>query len=332
MRGRERVTQTLRGEATDRMARGEFFIADEFVRAFSSLDADAEIAPAQRARVIEELALDIASVSFSAGWGAPQQPDEDQALESLARWHAAGDRFVFALIDGPFSAAVKARGFETMMLYTRSASQLARAEFQRGADEARVIAQAARDAGADGVILGEDIAYGRTTYISPNDLRELYFPMLRQAAREIHALGLVVFFHSDGNLNAILDDLAACELDGIQGLEPEAGMSLHAARERVGKRLALWGNVSFDFLSAARTDAEIAEVLRALTSPPTPFVPLPPLLMRPERSASGVEGSASGEGGRGRGVRGEALILGSCGGLVQGLNVETVRRFYRAIP
>jgi uroporphyrinogen-III decarboxylase len=93
----------------------------------------------------------------------------------------------------------------------------------------------------------------------------------------------------------VLDDLAMCELGGIQGLEPEAGMSIQRVRERVGNRLTLWGNLGFDFLGAERTDTEIAEMLKAVTS-------------------------HSGK-----------LIFGSCGGVVAGMNVETVRRVYRAI-
>ena len=86
-----------------------------------------------------------------------------------------------------------------------------------------------------------------------------------------------------------------CELDGIQGLEPEAGMSIQRARERVGNRLTLWGNLGFDFLSVERTDAEIEEMVKAVTT-------------------------NSGK-----------LIFGSCGGLVAGMNVETVRRVHRAL-
>ncbi len=291
---RERVLQTLRGEPADRVPRGELFIADEFARAFLAVDGEIEFRHQQA--VVGQLDLDIASVAFSAGWGALEQPDEDRALESLVRWRAESDRFVCALIDGPFSTAVKARGFEMLMRYVHSAPQFAREDFRNGAAETRVIAQAARDAGADAVILGEDLAYNKSTFFSPPQLRELYFPELRQAARDLRARGLAVFFHSDGNLNAILDDLAACELDGIQGLEPAAGMQIGAARARVGNALTLWGNLSFEFLSAPRTEAE---------------------------SAAARLGIETANGGRGR------LIVGSCSGLVAGLNIETVRQVYR---
>lgn len=290
----ERVARTLRGELTERVPRGELFIADEFVREFLALDGDVEFRHHQA--IVDQLDLDIASVPFSAGWGTQDQPDDERALESLVRWHAENDRFVFALIDGPFSAAVKTRGFEMLMRYVHSAPQFARDDFRNGATETRVIAQAVHDAGADGVILGEDMAYNKATFFSPKQLRELYFPELKQTVHDLHALGLAVFFHSDGNLSAILDDLAASELDGIQGLEPAAGMQISVVRARVGNGLTLWGNLGFEFLSALRTGAEIT---------------------------TGLQGLEAENGGRAR------LIVGSCGGLVPGLNPETVRRVYR---
>jgi uroporphyrinogen decarboxylase len=284
MTPRERIYNTLRGAPTDRLARGEMFIADEFIRAFS---------PAQTLeRVIEELDLDVVSIPLSAGWGAPQQPDADGALQTMLQWRER-DRFVFALIDGPFSAAVKEVGFDTLMRYTRSAPEAARRAFMQGADETRLVARAVHDAGADGVILGEDIAYNRAPYFSAEALGTLYFRALHAAVDDLHALGLVVFFHSDGNLNLVLDELATCNLDGIQGLEPEAGMSIARVRQRVGKRLTLWGNLGFDFLCVERTDEEIEQMINTI-----------------------IQDSGK-------------LIFGSCGGLVGGLNIETVRRVYR---
>jgi uroporphyrinogen decarboxylase len=291
---RERVLRTLRGEPTDRIPRGEFFASDEFVRAFLNVPGLELKAPHYQA-VVEQLDLDIASVPFSAGWGTLKQPDEDLALETLVRWRGESARFVFALIDGPFSAAVKARGFDMLMRYVHTAPQFALADFHRGGAETRVIAQAVRDAGADGVILGEDMAYNKSTFFSPAQLHELYFPTLQDVVRDLHTLGLVVFFHSDGNLNLILDDLAACALNGIQGLEPEAGMQIAATRRRIGPALTLWGNLSFEFLSAARTDAEIAAALQDIET-------------------------ANGERSH--------LIIGSCAGLVHGLDLPTVRRVY----
>ncbi len=292
---RERVFKTLNGETPDRTPCGEFFIADEFVRALIAESGAATLPPTPLAfrhyqSVVEQLGLDIAAVSLSAGWGALEQPDQDRALDLLVRWREQGDHFIVALIDGPFSAAVQARGLAELMHYVRGAPHVARELVRRGVEETRVVAQAVRDAGADGVVLGEDIAYGRSTYLAPGDLRELYFPELRAVVEGIHALGLAAFFHSDGNLHAVLPDLAGCGLDGIQGLEPEAGMDLASARASVGPQVTLWGNLGYDLLRAPRTDREIAAAL-----------------------------------GRAEASR---YILGSSPGLVQGMHVATVRRVY----
>jgi uroporphyrinogen decarboxylase len=294
---RERILETLRGGQADRIPCGEFFISDEFVRDFFSLKEIGAVEFTHRRALVEALDLDIATVSFSAGWGALEQPDQDRALELLVQWSGAGDRFVCALIDGPFSNAVQARGFNMLMHYIHGAPHLAHDLFRRGAEEARTIAQAVRDAGGDGVILGEDIAYGRSTYIAPQDLRDLYFPELGNAVRDIHTLGLVVFFHSDGNLSGVIGDLAACGPDGIQGLEPESGMAITTTREQVGPTLNLWGNLSYEFLSAPRTDEEIHRALQAILPAQAP----------------------------------RRFIFGSCAGLVEGMNIETVRQVYRIL-
>lgn len=295
MQHRERVLKTLRGEEPDRVVRGEFYIDDEFVRVFSGAERAIEFSHVQS--VVDELDLDVAAVSISGGWGAIEHPNEERAFDFLSRWRTESDRFVFAVIDGPFSATARMRGFEMLMHLIKSTPAATRAAFRNGADEALVVARATRDVGADGVILGEDIAYGQRTYFSPNDLRAMYFPVLKELVQEIHDLGLVVFFHSDGNLNAVLDDIVATGVDGIQGMEPESGMNLREVRERVGNAVTLWGNLSFTLFAKKRTPEEIDVALKSL-------------VVSESKSKS---------------------IWGSCSGLGQGMKPDTVRQVYRAM-
>lgn len=297
---RERVFRAMSGQTVDRVACGEFFVSDEFVRAFLSLPPGEPVRFPHHHQLVQELDLDIASIILSGGWGAPEQPDQDRALEALGRWAAEGDHYLVALIDGPFSAAALARGFNMLLHYVRGAPHLARELFRQGAEATRVIAQAVRDAGADGVILGEDIAYGRSTYISPDDLRSLYFPELANAVRQVRTLGLSVWFHSDGNLNSVWQDLAECQLDGIQGMEPEAGMQIETTRQAVGADLTLWGNLAFDFLSQPHTMQEIEDQVHALCQRACPSPAA-------------------------------RFVFGSCAGLVRGMDPQTVRRVYQTL-
>jgi hypothetical protein len=92
-------------------------------------------------------------------------------------------------------------------------------------------------------MVGDDIASKTATIFSPAFLRQEFFPRLRTIVGMYHDLGFKVIFHSDGNLNAVMDDLVAAEIDGINPLETQAGMDLRHIKERYGKRLVIVGGM-----------------------------------------------------------------------------------------
>jgi uroporphyrinogen decarboxylase len=147
--------------------------------------------------------------------------------------------------------------------------------------------------GADGILVGDDIAYRRSAYVQPAALRQSYFPYLTVLVEACQQAGLPVVFHSDGNLWEVLEDLVATGINGIQGLEPGAGMSLAGVRAKVGPELCLWGNVDVGWLAQPRPAAEISAEVNRLLLP----------------------------------VAGSPVILGTSGGLMAGLsggNVEAL--------
>ena len=76
------------------------------------------------------------------------------------------------------------------------------------------------------VFLGDDIAFKTGTMIRPTWLRRHYFPQLRRVIDAFHKRGKKVMFHSDGNLNSIMDDLVGCGIDVLNPIEVAAGMDL----------------------------------------------------------------------------------------------------------
>lgn len=261
---RRAVQRALAGQWPGRLLRGELVIDDAFVRDFVGLEGEA-IPWAARHAVLQRLRHDLVVVSFSHGWGSPVQPDEQEALFLLREWRRASDLFVFALVDGPFSAAAKAWGWEQALVHlTRPTPDVPRFMAEAVVEQAEFIQRLA-GAGADGILVGDDIAYRRSAYIQPAALRVSYFPYLTVLVEACQRAGLPVVFHSDGNLWEVLADLAATGINGIQGLEPAAGMSLAGVRSRVGPELCLWGNVDVGWLAQPRPAEEIsAEVQRML--------------------------------------------------------------------
>ncbi len=263
---RRAVQRALAGQWPGRLLRGELAIDDAFVRDFVGLEGEA-IPWAARQAVLQRLRHDLAVVSFSHGWGSPVQPDEQEALFLLREWRSESDLFVFALVDGPFSAAAKAWGWEQALVrLTRPTPDVPRFMAEAVVEQAEFVQRLAA-AGADGILLGDDIAYRRSAYVQPAALRQSYFPYLTVLVESCQRAGLPAVFHSDGNLWEILEDLVASGINGLQGLEPAAGMSLAGVRAKVGPELCLWGNVDVGWLAQPRPAEEITAEVQRLLAP-----------------------------------------------------------------
>ena len=227
------------------------------------------------AALIERWGHDLITISFSYGWGSPQQPDIADALFRLSYWQEHSELFVFALIDGPFSALIKAWNWqEAVVRLTKGDPEVSQLLADAVLDLETLLAEVAA-AGADGIIIGEDIAIRRGPIVRPPVLQNSYFPFLQLLVLAAQERGLPVVFHSDGNLWPIWDDILETGVNGIQGLDPYSAMSLPLARARSGNHLCLWGNVDLGWL-AHQHDSEaiqthLHEMLSSLRGTPVIF-------------------------------------------------------------
>lgn len=105
--------------------------------------------------------------------------------------------------------------------------------------------------------LGDDIAYKNGLLFSPAFLRRTFIPMLKRCIEPLHRAGIKVIFHSDGNLWQILDDLLEAGIDGLNPLEPIAGMELEPLKRRYGHRLILVGGIDCSQLLPLGTPEQI---------------------------------------------------------------------------
>lgn len=67
----------------------------------------------------------------------------------------------------------------------------------------------------DGVLLMEDWGTNRALLINPEMWRSVFKPLYKDYCDVIHAAGKYVFFHSDGNIEAIYGDLIEVGMDAI---------------------------------------------------------------------------------------------------------------------
>ncbi|MCP4764348.1 MAG: hypothetical protein GY870_21420, partial [archaeon] len=74
--------------------------------------------------------------------------------------------------------------------------------------------------------LCDDTAFKNNTMIDPAIHRELVVPAYKKIIQEIKKKGKIAFFHSDGFTEPYFDGLIEAGFDGIESLEPMAGMDL----------------------------------------------------------------------------------------------------------
>ena len=160
------------------------------------------------------------------------------------------------MVDGVFGWGIRLWGFQKFMVALARKDTSLSNFFTSVETLNKALVNQAKDRGAMGVLLADDIAYQHGLMVNPELLRQNVLPSAARQVQSFKALNLPVFFHSDGNLNDIMDDLVETGLDGRQCIESAAGMDLASVRERYGKRLCLWGNLDPICLTSSRTRAK----------------------------------------------------------------------------
>jgi uroporphyrinogen decarboxylase len=272
---RDRVLAAIQHQRVDRPPWGEIVLDDAVVSAFLGCE---HISFPERWEFAQSLGLDLVCQApvCSVRQGAAVLPAAHQAdWGDLDDWARLTDRFVFVMLDGVFGWGLRVFGFQRFMVELFSVSTeletLIKAVERLNLD----LAQRARDRGGAGVLLADDVAYNRGLMLSPDLFRNTLLPSLDRQAEAVKALGMPVFFHSDGNINEILADLAKIGFDGWQGLESAAGMDLGLVKRDYGERVCLWGNMDPTHLQGPSSPEEMASRLDALcraASPTTGFI------------------------------------------------------------
>ena len=111
-------------------------------------------------------------------------------------------------------------------------------------------------------IYTDDMAYRSGPMLNPRLMEELYGDALRRITETAHSLGMKIVVHSCGNVIPLLAWFADCGFDGVHALEPTAGVELAKAKEMVGDRLCLVGNLDITHILVDADKEEVFEAVR----------------------------------------------------------------------
>ncbi|MHA2401303.1 MAG: uroporphyrinogen decarboxylase family protein [Promethearchaeota archaeon] len=108
----------------------------------------------------------------------------------------------------------------------------------------------------------DDTAFKNRTMINPKDHQELIIPAYKKILHQIKQAGKYAVFHSDGFTEPYFDGLIEAGFNGVESLEPNAGMDLKFLKETYGDKLCLIGNIDVSQLLPFGTKNEVEKAVK----------------------------------------------------------------------
>ena len=169
---------------------------------------------------------------------------------------------VVAGLRGPFATAWMLMGLADMSYSLFDASDMLEEIFFTASQFWTTVGLRLIGAGVDALVIHDDMGSGNATFFSPRHMRQHVLPHLERQVAILADTGIPIILHSCGNINALLPDLAAMNIAGLNNLQRAAGMDLAAVKRAYGDRLCLIGNVDATGLLPFATPEEVEEAVR----------------------------------------------------------------------
>ena len=191
----------------------------------------------------------------------PNLPERYEGVRSdVAKW--GEEYFKAAELWNIFKSSWELRGFDKYMmdlsLEPMLVETLADRCLEHRIDQSKQLVQC----GVDMIVIMGDIAMQDTMMLSPKMWREYFKPRLKTWIEEVRRERDVYFmFHSDGNMEAVFEDLIEVGFDIINPIQPES-MDVEKIKSRYGDRVCLHGTISLQETLPFGTPEEVADEVR----------------------------------------------------------------------
>jgi uroporphyrinogen decarboxylase len=114
---------------------------------------------------------------------------------------------------------------------------------------------------------GTDFCMNTGPIMSPQLLRNVFFPMMKTINIDIAKAGMHSFFHCCGNTTQIMDDFVEAGYEGYQSIQVSSGLNNAEIKKKYGNSLTMWTGVQCETLiEGSREDVkkEVTEGLETL--------------------------------------------------------------------
>ncbi len=163
--------------------------------------------------------------------------------EEVKRIKDNGYAVVFSCIM-VFENAWYLRGMENLLCDMFADEDMAKACLDRMTQFQAKIAAKAAEVGVDMIIYGDDVGTQNALMMSKEQWREWIKPTTAaviKAAKDVNP-DVICYYHSDGNIYDIIDELIEVGVDVLNPIQPEC-MDPVKIKEMYGERVSFWGTV-----------------------------------------------------------------------------------------
>ncbi|HIE27628.1 TPA: hypothetical protein EYP66_10105 [Candidatus Poribacteria bacterium] len=181
---------------------------------------------------------------------------------SVERLHEAG-YFVDGFVGHIFETAWQITGFQEMFEKMITNPPFVEAVLDHITENNCFKARRLAEAGVDMIRTGDDVGMQDRLMMQPDLWRRYLKPRLAkeiQAARDVQP-NLPVWYHSDGDVSLIIEDLIEAGVTVLNPVQPEC-LNLLEVKEKYSDRLAFWGTIGTQSVMPFGTPDEVKQTVK----------------------------------------------------------------------
>ena len=196
--------------------------------------------------------------------------------EDVKRLHDAG-YFVMGFAGHIFENSWQLTGFEKMFRDMYDNPAVVEAVLDRFTEDASFRARRYAEAGVDMLGTGDDVGMEDRLMIRPEMWRRFLKPRLARviaSAREVKP-DMPVWYHSDGDISLIIEDLIEVGVTVLNPVQPEC-LDVREVKRRYGDRLAFWGTIGTQSVMPFGTPDDVRRTVKEMIDLFAPGIVLAP--------------------------------------------------------
>ncbi len=194
----------------------------------------------------------------------PPDPHEEENYvllkEAVRRFK--GEKLVAFHTRAEFMAAAEVRGLSDLLMDFVVNPEFAHRLLKMANDVTCARVKIAIEEGADAIVIADDWAYTDGPFMSVEHFQEFVLPYFKRMVQICKDGGAYALKHCDGNMWPILDLTIDAGIDGINPIEPVAGMDIGEVKEKYGNRVCIMGNIDCGNLLGRGSVDEVVRTVR----------------------------------------------------------------------